>query len=179
MHPILISLLHALGVVLFATIVAMSVKAVTEGLWRWRHQRRHRPDIIANIGEGVHHGSVTRKTDAALASRYLLVKPGSDADHVAVTGVSDIPHGIAQDEATAAEEDVAVNLLGCAKSTQLGVASGTVTVGDLLVPAASGAVRTLPASAGTYYIIGRALATVATTELVEFDPYPPTQRVVE
>ncbi|PTY03090.1 hypothetical protein DB346_07505 [Verrucomicrobia bacterium LW23] len=135
--------------------------------------------LCANdVAEGMHYGAITRLSDAAIAARHSLVKVGSDAAHVAVTGVSDIPLGICLDEPAAAEEPVAVALLGAAAGTLRAVASGTVTAGDYVVPAASGAVRTLPVAAGTYYIVGRAIATAASGALVEMDPCVPVQRVV-
>jgi hypothetical protein len=134
---------------------------------------------MANIGEGVHAGTITKKADAAIATRYLVVKIGSDIDHVAVAGTADIALGIASDEPAAAEDLVAVQLLGSSGETRKVVASAAITAGDFVVTAASGKVRTLPAITGIYYIIGRALiAAAADGDLVEIDPCLPTQRVV-
>jgi hypothetical protein len=132
----------------------------------------------ANQGETHKGGRITRKADAAIADRYRAVKIGSDADHIAVAGISDIPLGICADEPAAAEDLVPVYLLGSHGETMRGIASGTVTAGDFVVAAASGALRTLPVASGTYYIVGRALTTAATTEVFEFDPSLPIQRIV-
>ncbi|MBI4024844.1 MAG: DUF2190 family protein [Verrucomicrobia bacterium] len=136
--------------------------------------------LCANIAEGVHgSGQITKKADGALTTRYLLAKIGSDADHVDAAGVADIPLGIITDEAAAAEDLVNVALLGAIKGTQRMIASAAITAGDLLVSAASGKVRTLPAAAATYYIIGRALiAASADGDTVEVAPSFPVQRVV-
>lgn len=133
---------------------------------------------LANIGEGFQPKQLTFLTDAALTTRYLLGKIGSDSGHIATTGVSDIPLGIIADEAAAAELGVSVHLLGIQDQGLLGVASGSIAAGDLLVPGATGTLRTLPATTGTYYIVGRALKAAATTENVEFIPTFPVQRVV-
>lgn len=132
----------------------------------------------ANVAEGTHEGAITRLADAAITSRNLVVKIGSDENHIALAGTSDIPLGVCTDEADAAEDEVNVNLLGGARETQLGVASGSIAAGDFIVPGASGTVRTLPGTSGTYYIIGRALKAATDGNNVEFDPCVPVQRVV-
>jgi len=59
------------------------------------------------------------------------------------------------------------------------VASAAITAGDLVSGAANGKLRTLPTSAGTYYVLGRALnAASADGDSVEFVPSFPVQRVV-
>lgn len=135
---------------------------------------------LANINEGVHDaGRITRKADAAIATRHFLVKVGSDANHIAVAGAADIPLGVCQDEPSAAEETCTVQLLGSTDRTLLMVASAAI-VNDTFVVAAAGAkIRTLPATTGTYYIIGRALqAAAADGDVIEVDPCFPIQRVV-
>lgn len=135
--------------------------------------------FLANVAEGTHAGSITKLADAAITTRHLLVKIGSDAGHVALAGVSDIPLGVATDESAAAEDPVNVALLGVTESTLLGVASAAITAGDLLVPAANGKLRTLPGTTGTYNIIGRAItAAGADGDTIEFVPSFPIQRVV-
>ncbi|HEY0966938.1 MAG TPA: capsid cement protein [Opitutaceae bacterium] len=135
--------------------------------------------FLANVAEGFQPAKMTFLADAAISTRYLLVKPGSDSSHVALCGTGDIPLGIATDEPSAAEEGVSVNLLGVQSECQIGVASAEILAGALIVSAASGKLRTLPTANGTYYIIGRALKTAAGDgDLVEFVPCFPTQRVV-
>lgn len=135
---------------------------------------------FANVAEGTHcEGVKTYKTDAAFSSRFLLVKVGSDVDHIDVCGASDIPLGINTDSAAAAEEEVAIALFGAAEGTRRVVASAAITLGDMVVAAASGKVKTLPGSAGTYYIIGRAIkAAAADGDVIEIAPTFPIQRVV-
>lgn len=137
--------------------------------------------VCCNIAEGVHgDGCITKLTDAALATRNVLVKIGSDISHVAVTTAgTEIPLGVVNDEASAAEENVNVQLLGQKQGTVLMVASAAITAGDLVVAAANGKIATLSASAGTYYIVGRALNAATTDgDLVEVAHCLPVQRVV-
>lgn len=134
---------------------------------------------FANIADGTHERAITRLTDAAITTRFLLGKIGSDANHVAACGVADIPLGVITDEANAAEDPVAVALFGATNETRKAVASAAIAAGDFIVSAASGKVRTLPGAAGTYYIIGMALvAATADGDVIEFDSCVPVQRVV-
>lgn len=134
---------------------------------------------LGNVGEGFQPSRKTYLADAAIATRYLAVKIGSDANHVALAGVGDIPLGLATDEPPAAEDEVNVALFGVQCECMKGVASAAIAAGDMLVPAANGKLRTLPGAAGTYYIVGRAIkAAPNADDDVEFVPCFPTQRVV-
>jgi len=132
-----------------------------------------------NVAEGTHAGSITRKTDAAIATRHLLVKVGSDADHIAACGASEVPIGTVPDEAAAAEENVEVALLGSAPSSRKMVASEAITAGEKVYTAASGKVQDLPTDAGTYYCVGTALTPAsADGDVIEVDPAPAQKEVV-
>lgn len=134
---------------------------------------------LANIGEGQHEGNITKRSDAVIASRYLLAKIGSDANHVNLAGVGDIPLGVITDEAAAIEDIVNVALFGASECTLKVQAAAAIAQGDFVVAGAAGQIRTLPVAAGTYYIIGRALtAAAAQGDIVEIDPSVPIQRVV-
>ncbi len=139
--------------------------------------RDERP-IFANIAEGTHTGLITRKATAAISDAYLIMKLGADAEHVAVSGVADIPLGIAEDEAEAAEDVLTIALLGSSATTQLVLAGTSISAGDYIVSDANGKARPLPAGAGTYYIIGRAIRDASSGALCEMDPCLPVQRVV-
>lgn len=127
--------------------------AMVVGLFAWRPGRI----ALANIGEGTHEGAFTSLTDAAVSTRYLLCKDGSDDNHVDACGASEIPLGVMTDEATAAEENIGIEILGVSKRTILMVASEPITRGEHVYTAASGKVQDLPAGAGTYYEVGVAL----------------------
>lgn len=135
---------------------------------------------LANLGSNQHGGGrVTRKADAAIATRFLLVKIGSDANHIAVAGVADISIGVCEDEPSAAEELAIVQLLGSSDKTLTMVASAAIAAGDFVVAAANGQIRTLPVTTGTYYIVGRALeAAAAAGDQIEVDPIPNAKIVV-
>lgn len=135
--------------------------------------------MLSNVAAGTHEGSVTKLADAALTTRYLVVKTGTDADHVAACGANDLPFGVANDEAAAAEDPMSIGLFGCAVRTQLVVASEAIIVGQEIYTAASGKVQNEPAVAGTYYRIGRAVTAAAGDgDVFEMDPYPPTALLV-
>ena len=95
---------------------------------------------LANIAEGTHEDSITKLADAALTDRNLLVKFGSDADHIAINGASDDPLGVCTDEPSAAEREANVVLLGNSHNTVLMVASEAITAGERVFTAANGQV---------------------------------------
>ena len=140
---------------------------------RYRHEL-----VLCNIGEGTHEGSLTRLADAAITTRHLLVKIGSDEDHIAVCGASDCPLGSCSDEPSAAERPVNVNLFGCALSTMLVVAAESITAGEEVYTAADGKVQDLPTDAGTYYRVGMALKAASTDDVFEIDPRDPVAYTV-
>lgn len=135
---------------------------------------------FANIGEGTYQtGNMSRLADAALSTRHLCVKIGSDVNHVAVAAAADIALGVANDAAEAAEDPVNVQILGRADGTILMTASGAIALGAMVVTDASGKIRTLPGTTGTYYIIGRALeAAGADGDVINVAHCFPIQRVV-
>jgi len=113
--------------------------------------------IAANIAEGTHaDGNLTLLSDAALTARNLRVKFGSDASHFALAG-AEPALGICTDEPAAAESACNVALLGAAKGTLLGVGSAAINAGDYIVGDTQGRFKTLPTSAGTYYVEGKAV----------------------
>ena len=132
-------------------------------------------------GAGTHEdGKVTRKCDAVLAQADLLVKAGSDADHVAVTAAdTDKPRGFTFAATDAIEDDVGVTLLGKGAGTKLAVADAAIADDAELVPAAAGKVKTLPGDAGTYWVIGSAVgAADAGDDPIEVNDCKPFQVVV-
>ena len=137
--------------------------------------------LLANIAEGAHaDGCKTYLTDAAQSLRHALVMFGT-ADHVAVTTAdTDIPLGVCNDEADAAEDVINVQLLGQKEGTILVVAQAAIGVGAYLVPAAAGRVQTIVGLSGvTTYIVGRALnAASSQGDLVEMAHCGPVQRVI-
>jgi hypothetical protein len=134
----------------------------------WRGERTVR---LANIAEGTHDGRITKGADAAITERFLLGKIGSASDRVAVCGAVDTPIGVITDEAAAVGDLVNVSLFGSSRTTLRMVASGAITQGALLEPAASGRVQTLGVGVGTHHVVGRALdAASAAGDVIEVDP---------
>ena len=74
-------------------------------------------------------------------------------------------------EGGAMNSDVAI--LGTFDGILRGMASGTIAVGDKLVVDSDAKVKPLPATAGTYTVVGVALQAGAAGELVEFAPMKP------
>lgn len=161
-----------MNIILLVAILAIALLAAAFACVRI--MERSHTQSAANIGEGTHEDSVTRLATAALTTRYLIVKQGADANHVAVcAGTTDVPIGVATDEAAAAEDPVDVALLG-ARCRTLKVAVGTVDIsaGSLVATNASGKAQTAVA---TQYPIGRALTDGKAGGIVEVDPVVPTQ----
>lgn len=130
---------------------------------------------LANAEEGVHgDGILTKRTDAAHATRYLLVKFGTDEDHVAIAGAADFPIGVCMDEAAAAEELVAVKCLGGSQGTVRMVTdgSGALVAGDRLIPAANGKVKKVAAGVGLQWVVGIVAKAPATVDGTPFEVIP-------
>ena len=79
-------------------------------------------------------------------------------------------------EGGVAASDVAI--LGTFDGVVRAKASGTVAVGDKVVVDSEGKVKALPATAGTYTVVGVALQAGAADELVEIAPWQPTSVTV-
>lgn len=126
----------------FMALIAWLLAIPANLMIQWRiHRRRQQIAYGANIAGGVHAEAITRLTDAAITTRHLLYKKGSDADHIAVAGASDVAIGTVDDEATAAEENVGLQLLGKGPSKRM-VTSEAIGAGVLAYQAASGKIAT-------------------------------------
>jgi len=164
------------------TLIILAASLLAALLISSRGLPGRRPKIIAhlcNLGVSTHEIAKTYLTDAAVATRYLLGKIGTDAAHVAACGASDIPIGVITDEAAAAEEEKAVELLGISNRTLPMVASEAITAGEAVYTAAAGKVQDLPTGAGTYYLVGYALtAAAADLDVIEVLHCAPIATVV-
>src|SRR4051812_46976208 len=104
-------------------------------------------------------GRATRLADAAFTERYMLCKAGSDASHIAIAGVAVIPLAVVPDMTPTTDVSdltypLPVNFLGLNEDTERMIASAAIAIDAFVVAAASGRIRTLPGTTGTYYIIG-------------------------
>lgn len=131
-------------------------------IWAMRRSHRRRMEMLSAwnaVGAtiGTHEGSVTRKAATAISGKHLLGKVGGNATQVAIAGASDAPLYVMPDEAEAEGDAIACEILGVVSHTVRMVASDSIAAGTQVVPATNGRVRPLPSSAGTYYVVGRAL----------------------
>ncbi|QBG47829.1 hypothetical protein EGM51_10655 [Verrucomicrobia bacterium S94] len=120
----------------------------------------------------MYQGSMTKIADAALSTQHLLVKFGSDADHIAVAGASDAPIGTCADT-PAADDSAAVHLLGSFPGSITMVASETIEAGERVFAAAGGEVSTLPEANGDYFCVGVALTGGGDGDEIEVDSCVP------
>lgn len=166
-----------MNLILSLLAVFVAIFALTS--WIASRPRGHQLQALANIAEGRWPGKKTYLSDGAIATRYLLGKIGSDADHVVASGAADEPIGVITDEAGAAEDPVNVDLFGSACETKLMVGSEAIAAGADVYTAAGGKVQDEPAAAGTYWLVGRALtACGGDGQQVAVDPVKPIKVVV-
>ncbi|MFA5635039.1 MAG: hypothetical protein WC977_03950 [Anaerovoracaceae bacterium] len=119
-------------------------------------------------------GEWGKLADADFA-RFRIVCEGSDADHVKYpAAVTDVPFGITLDGCEAAEDAVALAMLGRGE-TQIVKVSEEVDKGDPLCPAVdgSGEARLVPATPGAYWLIGEALEDGAEDQEIAVDDRRP------
>lgn len=136
--------------------------------------------IFNAFNDGTHgDGKISRRADAAHSYRHLLVKTGSDADHIAVAGASDAPLGFCDDTPEAAEDLANVHVLGATEGTVLAVGNEAIAADVDVFTAASGHLQDEPATAGTYYKVGRSVtACSAQHGVFEITPCAPVKLVV-
>jgi len=104
---------------------------------------------------------LTKLADAVHDAHNLIVKIGSDANHIAVAGKADKPLGICIDAPDVAEYPASVDLF-TGPDTNIAVAGAAVAVDDELYLAAGGKVANAATSgAGDAYHVGRALTAAA------------------
>lgn len=135
---------------------------------------------INALGDGTHpSGILSFKADAAIAVRHYLVKAGSDAYHTAVcAAASDEPKGVCFDEADAAEDPVAVQLLGAIKGTVLMVAGETIAVDKDVYSKGDGTIQDEPTVAGTYWKVGKSRSASTVGIEIEVEPILPQKVVI-
>lgn len=156
--------------------IVLALAALARPFGRTRHAF---PVANAFGDEGIHEEAYTRKADAVFGVRHLLAKEGTDDQHFDLCGASDLPVGVCPDEDFAIEDNVTLYMLGATDQTRLMVASEAIDAGSPVYTAASGKVQDEPASAGTYYRVGRARTDASGDgELVEVETHAPVRVVV-
>jgi len=113
---------------------------------------------------------LVKKADAVHAAHNLMVKIGSDADHIAICGKNDRPLGVCVDAPDVAEYPAGVEML-TGPDTALAVAGAAVAAGDPVYTAANGkVVNAATSGSGATYLVGRALtAAAAADEEIEIE----------
>jgi hypothetical protein len=150
------------GLVLLA--IALSVCA-----WLCRRKRTEIRNMAnaANAPNAGRHvnGRKTFLADAAIA-RWSVVIIGTDENHVAIgASATELPIGIVEDQALAAEDPVSVALIPGCVGTTICIATGVIVAGALVQSNGNGTVKTL---VSTGYAIGRAIqASGATGDQIE------------
>jgi len=137
-----------------------------------------RRPVFANIAQGTHAGYLTVTAASAFGSKYLLAKADSTAGEIDVCGAGDCPVGVAGDEADEGDP-LALKILGVNPQSVLVAASGTIPSESYLYTAANGEVQAEPTTAGTYYLVGRALtAATAAGDIIEAETCLPVKLIV-
>ncbi len=133
--------------------------------------------IIVNITP---KGRATAVADAAFTSRYLIAKRGQYDYSIAIAGQGDLPYGVVPDMNPYNDVDLSyplpVNILGLNEDTERMIASGAISIDNLITTDANGQVRPLPSAAGNYWVLGKAkTAAMAQNDQVEVIPCFPYQ----
>jgi hypothetical protein len=140
--------------ILAALMLLSAIVIVCAKLWNWKRTVKLMANASNATSFGIHEDSLTRLTDAAITVRHLLYKVGSDADHVAVSGASDLPIGTCDDEASAAEELVTIKLINKGATKRMVASEAMASAGVVVYAAASGKI----ALSGTV-VVGTLLTT--------------------
>jgi hypothetical protein len=185
----MITILLLIGVLLFS-MIALGVARSSAGaplhrglsnrLRSYMFGHQHQGLMIANFAPGTHPGG--RKTmvaSAAIAAAFRFVEIGAAANKVQVcNAATDNPIGVVEDTASGDGDIVQVALLGGADGTRRVTCGGDVAYGAEIVSNNAGLAVAVPAGAGTYFVVGRALEAGANGQIIEFMPCVGIQRVV-
>jgi hypothetical protein len=157
---------------MMTTIMALSALACVLAC-AWLFKRNRGTLLMCNTYNAPNAGRnncgvKTMLADAAI-TRGMVVKFGTDEDHVAVTSAAtSVPIGIALDTADAAEDPVSIALLGAYTGTLKVVAGAAITIDDWVQGTTAGVAITW---AATGYCVGHALqAAQAAGDIIEIAP---------
>lgn len=155
------TIIHILPQIAFAVLCLVAFALVVT-TWSQGFRRPNGLLQLCNVAEGTHEGSKRFLADAAIATRYLLGKPGTDTDHIDICGVADEPTVVIVDEATAAEKEVTGEFLGISPRTVLMVGSEAIAADVDVFTAAAGKIQDLPGVAtAVLYRVGRTVTACA------------------
>lgn len=128
-----------LGCLFFAAVIILALAASHKlpDLTRLRSLRRacglHAGILRVNALTDGENRTLSKRADAAHTTRHLLVKAGTDAEHVALGTANAIPIGVCFDEPEAAEDVVTVRMLGLSETTLLMVAGEAMATTNVYV----------------------------------------------
>lgn len=144
---------------------------------------------LANtLGQMNEHGIETLLIDPnsvalPVSSRYLVYQRGATgAGYADVAAGVNLPLGISSDSPYQVGDLVNIRRFHAKKGIELGIASGAITIDHLVYVVAGGKLADLTlAGNGTYWVVGRASATIAatnTTMEISFVPCTPYEITV-
>jgi len=119
-------------------------------------------------------------TTLPVSGKNLIYKRGSSQYYATIADGASLPLGVSPDAPYQLGDFLAVERLGAARGTPLGISAGAVTIDNMVYSAANGLVGDVTtAGHGTFWIIGRALKTVgaanAEIPFIPCFPYQATQ----
>jgi hypothetical protein len=144
----------------------------------------HPPGVLAlanELGGLFDHARETLQIDPSVSfpvsSKYLVYERGSTLYYAKPTAGVNLPLGTSPDAPYQIGDFLDVERYGASAGTQLGYSAGAITIDHLVGSAAGGLVQDVTAAAnGTYWVIGRAIKTVAAAnQEISFLTCPPYQ----
>ena len=127
------------------------------------------------------NGVVTLNSEEAFAVPFLIGRPGTAATQVLLCDASETPAYLVEDMAATADigSPIACSVLGASTGTKIGIASDAIDADVDVCVANGGKLSAVPATAGTYHIVGRSKKLAAADgDQFEFTPCKPIKLVV-
>jgi len=166
-------------------ILLFAVLALTSWLVISAIARSRKPWLASGLVSAAnsYYASITRHeravrllVDNNVTTRCLLFKKGANDNSIDIAGAADMPLGVV-DNILNAGEAATLELLGHGKTKPM-VTAGAVSIGAQVCTAANGEVQAIPATPGTYWIVGTSMtAAVNAGDYIEVnDCYP--QKIV-
>lgn len=136
---------------------------------------KHLGRVFAANTRNFPEGVVSLKAEEAIATQFLIGRPGTAATQVLLCDEDEVPAYVIGDTANSddvtAGVAVACRLLGAGQGTALGIASGTIGANVNVFVADGGKLQAEPTTAGTYYLVGKSVtSTSADGQQIVFTP---------
>ena len=180
---------HVLGCLILAAIIIIPLALAFSGKIKPGSMRSIKRAFGCPAGQlscnglagGLHpDAKLSLFSDGAHTARHLLVKRGSDANHMAViSGMTDEPLGVCFDQPPGAEYGAGVQLLGGCGGTVPVISSEAIAIESWLYSNGDGTVQNNPATAGTFWLVGKAKTPAsAANQQIEMEPCTPLRVVI-